>query len=273
MFTVIIPLYNKQLSIHRSIESVLNQTFEKFELIIVDDGSTDDSLSIAKKFNDDRIKIYSKKNEGVSIARNFGVFKASYEWICFLDADDVWLPYHLFHMFEMIDSFPDNKFFSTSFKFSNNKRIFRHKRIHEVTRIENYFKDSIKENLVHSNTVAIYKEAMMKVGMFNEILKIGEDIDLWARLYKNFGLVKSDKTTTIYYLDSENNSKINYPKLEFFYEYYLDFKTNNEFEYIYNEHLLIHKLKIFIVRNYFVHAFKLFFKNKNVILRRLLKSI
>lgn len=86
--SVIIPLYNKEDSIFNTIESVLNQTYKYFEVLIVDDGSTDGSANIVKSINDDRIKYIYKKNGGVSSARNRGITEAKGEWILFLDADD-----------------------------------------------------------------------------------------------------------------------------------------------------------------------------------------
>jgi len=94
-FSVVIPLYNKEKDVLKTIQSVLKQSHSKFEIIIVDDGSTDSSIEIIKNIKDERIRLFSKKNEGVSIARNYGVEKATTEFIAFLDADDYWHPNHL----------------------------------------------------------------------------------------------------------------------------------------------------------------------------------
>ncbi|MBT8256619.1 MAG: glycosyltransferase family 2 protein, partial [Bacteroidia bacterium] len=90
MFSVVIPLYNKEAFISTTIRSVLDQSFQDFELLVIDDGSTDDSHKIVQEFNDSRIRLKSIKNSGVSVARNFGVEKSKYDWIAFLDADDYW---------------------------------------------------------------------------------------------------------------------------------------------------------------------------------------
>lgn len=89
MVSVVIPLYNKECSIRDTVVSVLTQTYKDFELIIVDDGSTDNSSNIVKSIQDYRIKYFYKENGGVSAARNYGVRMASHDWILFLDADDV----------------------------------------------------------------------------------------------------------------------------------------------------------------------------------------
>ncbi len=88
LFSVIIPLYNKEKNITQTIASVLSQSYKDFELVIVDDGSTDNSAGIVQSINDPRIKLFRKENGGVSSARNYGIEKASGEWILFLDADD-----------------------------------------------------------------------------------------------------------------------------------------------------------------------------------------
>lgn len=91
MFSIVIPLYNKELSITNTLQSVLSQTFTAFEVVVVNDGSTDTSVDKVKAFNDKRIRIIEQENGGVSSARNRGIKEAKYEWIAFLDADDLWM--------------------------------------------------------------------------------------------------------------------------------------------------------------------------------------
>lgn len=90
MFSIIIPLYNKADYIAETLKSVLNQTYCDYEVIVVNDSSTDNSLEVASSFQDERIHIYTKENEGVSAARNYGIMHAKYDYIAFLDADDIW---------------------------------------------------------------------------------------------------------------------------------------------------------------------------------------
>src|SRR5690554_3277529 len=91
MFSVVIPLYNKELSISNTIQSVLDQTFQDFEIVIINDGSTDNSVKEVEKFDDKRIRLIHQDNQGVSAARNRGIEEARNEWIAFLDADDLWM--------------------------------------------------------------------------------------------------------------------------------------------------------------------------------------
>ena len=112
--SIIIPLYNKRNSLRNCIQSVLNQTYKNFELIIVDDGSTDGSEEVVKEFSDDRIRFERKKNGGVSSARNRGVQLARNPWIAFLDADDIWAEWHLETIVHLFESEPLALVLSTS---------------------------------------------------------------------------------------------------------------------------------------------------------------
>ena len=94
-FSVVIPLYNKEHYIEATIRSVLNQTCRDFEVLVVDDGSRDNSLALARKYESDRVRVIAQENQGVSEARNTGIRNAQGEFICFLDADDEWRPDYL----------------------------------------------------------------------------------------------------------------------------------------------------------------------------------
>ena len=95
-FSVVIPLYNKENYIKQTLESVLCQTFQDFEIVVVDDGSTDDGVEVVKSLSDDRIILYQQPNKGASSARNYGVQVSSSPWVALLDADDIWYKDHLF---------------------------------------------------------------------------------------------------------------------------------------------------------------------------------
>lgn len=113
-FSIIIPLYNKERMILRTLYSVLTQTYENFEIIIIDDGSTDKSVElISKKCADDRIHLIRQKNSGVSSARNRGIESATGHYIAFLDADDEWMPYYLENVVMAIEKYPDAALYST----------------------------------------------------------------------------------------------------------------------------------------------------------------
>ena len=92
MFSIIIPLYNKQESVTASVQSILDQTFQEFEIVVVNDGSTDASVERLKEIEDPRIRLIEQQNQGVSVARNTGIAHACNRYIAFLDADDLWHP-------------------------------------------------------------------------------------------------------------------------------------------------------------------------------------
>src|SRR5690606_35592492 len=112
----IIPLYNKERHIKSTIESVLAQTFQDFEIIIVNDGSTDNSEALVNSISDPRIKYFKQENKGVSTARNFGIEKSSAKLIAFLDADDYWYPNHLNHLKTLFETFPGCGIYATGYE-------------------------------------------------------------------------------------------------------------------------------------------------------------
>ena len=106
IISIIIPLFNKELFIKQTLLSVLNQTFSEFEIIIINDGSTDKSVTIINDIDDERITLYTTKNKGVSHARNYGISKANTDLIALLDADDLWEPNHLENLDSLIHELP-----------------------------------------------------------------------------------------------------------------------------------------------------------------------
>src|SRR5690349_12484134 len=116
MFSIVVPLYNKAEYLINTIDSVLAQTFQKFEILIINDGSTDDSLRIANSIQHPSIKVFDKRNEGVSAARNFGMDHASCEYIAFLDADDFWEPEYLEQMSVLISQNGECGMFASAHK-------------------------------------------------------------------------------------------------------------------------------------------------------------
>lgn len=204
MFSVVIPLYNKEKSIANTIQSVLEQTFQDFEIVVVNDGSTDRSAEIVEGINDSRIRLIHQENQGVSAARNKGIEAAEYDWIAFLDGDDLWEKEHLEEVSEMIKLFPNEKVFTTSFKYSDGRKMFKHPRESKIFKIENYFKEALKESLMWTSVVTVHKSCFDKVGGFNPKLSRGEDLDVWARLAREYDVVKSSEVTAVYQVDTEN---------------------------------------------------------------------
>lgn len=248
MFSVVIPLYNKELSIENTLQSVLNQTFQEFEIVIVNDGSTDNSVEVVKQFKDERIRIINQENQGVSTARNKGIKEAKYEWIAFLDGDDLWMENHLEEIVKMMKHYPNEKVYVTSFEYSDKREIYRHPRESSIFKIEDYFKEAIKEPLIWTSIVIVQKDILIQVGLFESHLILGEDKDLWSRLGREFNIIKSRCITAIYRIEAENrsNKKTNIKQT---FEGVLDlYNVKSEQEYAYYKHHIFAKLKALIVR-------------------------
>lgn len=205
-FSIVVPLYNKEKSIHKTVNSVLNQTHSNFELIIVNDGSTDNSLKVVEIIKDDRIRIINKKNGGVSSARNKGVDEAKNTWIAFLDGDDIWQPYHLQEVTKLMALFPKASVYSTSFIQSNHIVSPELDNNSESFLVKDYFKESLKSAVICSSAVVVNKDCFNEVGYFDTDLSMGEDLHMWLRLALNFQIAKSHRITAIYVQEAENRS-------------------------------------------------------------------
>lgn len=211
-FSVIIPLYNKENFIENTIQSVLDQTFQDFEIILINDGSTDKSEEKALKFKDERILYYSKENEGVSIARNFGIEKAKSDFITFLDADDYWYPDFLKVMSEAINLFPEQKVFSGAIEIETSRKTFPAKYSIQKTgnfELVNYFKASLKETIICTSCAAFHKSIFEEIGVFDSKIKSGQDTDLWIRIGLDYPVLFSWKILARYVYDENSLSKNN----------------------------------------------------------------
>ncbi|WP_218689534.1 glycosyltransferase family 2 protein [Psychrobacter sp. BF1] len=251
MFSIVIPLYNKELSITNTINSVLRQTYQKFEIIIVNDGSTDASVKAVESIKDDRIILIHKHNEGVSSARNSGIYEARYEWIALLDGDDLWEPNHLEEIIKMMKIFPKHSVYATSFKCSDKRKMFKHIRKNSIFEIQNYYVEALSEYIMWTSIVVIKKECLSIVGGFNPKLKIGEDVDLWARLAKEYVIIKSATVTAIYRVDAENRTSLskNIENLHVYYYNLSDYKNLDEY-YYYKKLILHHLVSYFFAKDY-----------------------
>lgn len=241
MFSVIIPLYNKELSIINTIESVLSQTFQDFEIVIVNDGSTDDSGKIVKTMSDPRIRLINQSNQGVSAARNKGIKEAKNEWIALLDGDDLWEKNHLEEIMRMMNKLPSSskrKVYATSFEYSNKLNRKSPSSYSEIFEVNNYFKIARRETIIWTSIVVIHKSCFNKVGFFNESLNRGEDVDLWARLGKEYTIVKSSEITAIYRIEAENRSNSSFDiEKSFLYNHDFSSATSRDEEEYYKSRL------------------------------------
>ncbi|MDW7695822.1 glycosyltransferase family A protein [Flammeovirgaceae bacterium SG7u.111] len=193
-FSIILPTYNRANFLPKAIESVLSQTHTSWELIIVDDGSTDNTKEIITEYKDERIKYIYQENAERSAARNNGIKNAKGEYICFLDSDDFYLPDHLhfFHEFILKTEQKCSLFFCnyrlcTKGKLEENQVVFSKKtNPYEIILLGN----------IASQRVCIHS-SILKNNYFNESLNVAEDTELWFRIIEHYPFIYVDQATVV----------------------------------------------------------------------------
>ena len=193
-FSIILPTFNRGHMIHLAIESVLNQTYKDWELIIVDDGSTDKTKDVIEKFieKDNRIKYLQQKNKERSAARNKGIKEANGEWICFLDSDDVYHSSHLHEFHNFINNNDSKKgLYFSGLSYGKYSEDFEEYDLTHKNNIEFIFL-----NTIGTPRACVHKSILLK-HQFNEKIRIGEDRELWSRILKNYPLFFHKKKTFI----------------------------------------------------------------------------
>ena len=192
-FTVVIPLYNKEKYIKRTLDSILNQTFTDYEIIIVDDGSKDQSCKIVESIIDPRIRLIRQDNGGPSKARNRGIKEAKGQFIAFLDADDEWLPEKLEKQYKLHSKNPEVVWSCSGYRVVGGMR----------EQIVSYGKEGILADAIDAivyglsiwtSTVVIQKDVFKNERLlFNEEISRSEDIEVWykmACLYPKIGYIE-----------------------------------------------------------------------------------
>ena len=202
-FSIIIPLYNKEDYIKDTLNSVFNQSFTDFEIIIVNDGSTDASMSIVEQFKNEKIRVLQQKNQGVSVARNNGILNAKGQYIALIDADDIWYINHLEELKKQIIQFPDAGLYCNNYevyldKNTKRKAKFNFEYKEECLVVKDFFKASIINSVAWTSAVAFTKHTFNAIGGFNTTLHTCEDLDLWLRLALNYDVVFNPTITMSY---------------------------------------------------------------------------
>jgi len=202
-FSIVIPLYNKENNIAATIESVLIQSYEDFEVIIVDDGSTDNSLAVLKRYNDPRIKLFSQENSGVSSARNCGIKESSFEFIAFLDADDRWKKDYLYEMSSLIKKFPKSLLYSSGYSLHYAEHIYEKSLIDEFDGeygiVKNYYYNLILGVWgLHASSSIVRRRVFYQIGFFPVGVQHGEDTYVWDRIAAIGEVAHTSKILAIY---------------------------------------------------------------------------
>jgi glycosyltransferase involved in cell wall biosynthesis len=207
-FSVVIPLYNKEKHIARALDSVMNQSYENYEVVVVNDGSTDYSVNNALAFQDS-IKLINQANQGVSSARNTGIKNSKFDYIAFLDADDEWDSSFLETIAKMIELYPERSIYCTNYiKKKEGKRnpAFDIDTVEEFVSID-YFELADKgTSPVWSSAICIPKYVFDHVGTFPEYVKLYEDLYLWIKISLEYSIIFCTRPLATYHRDAEHRA-------------------------------------------------------------------
>lgn len=211
-FSVVIPLYNKENHIIRAVKSVIDQSYEKFELIIVDDGSTDASLRRVETISDQRIKVIKQENGGVSAARNKGIDEAQYDYVAFLDADDEWKFNYLANIKQLIDQFPHAGAYATAYEYRSGRTSvkpcyhYSHFAPDWCGIVPDYHQCAINSPIISASSVVVLKKVFTQVGKFPIGITRGEDLDMWSRIALNYDIVFKNTILSVYHLNADERA-------------------------------------------------------------------
>ena len=213
-FSVVIPLYNKEKFIADTLSSVLAQTFTDYEVIVVDDVSTDASRSAAEAFSGkfaSGFKIIShQKNAGLSAARNTGIRNATSDLIAFVDADDVWKPDFLAQMHTLVHQFPEAGIFASGYeeKYPDGKKLSVHKNLDfapgEMNLVLDFFAANTHQPIFWYGSAVVRREVFETTGHFDEKITYGEDTDFNIRAGQRFKFAYYNGICASYTMASEN---------------------------------------------------------------------
>lgn len=231
LISVIIPAYNASKFISKAIDSVLNQTYRPIEIIVVDDGSKDNTKEIVKKYSNN-VKYYFKENGGVSSARNYGMKKAQGCFFAFLDADDQWLPEKLEEQKKIFDKNSEIGLVGCGEIFKNESGLVVRTKIKKNNLVEELLKKSLYRNeITAGSTLMINKNIIDSIGYFDENLKSAEDWDFGFRIIQRFKpyfvekalVIKNDRTSSV--SSSENADEVLENDLKFLKKHSLYFRN------------------------------------------------
>ena len=190
--SVIIPTYNRAKKVCRAISSVLNQTYEDFELIVIDDGSDDHTRESVSRFKDNIVMINHSQNMGVSAARNSGIAIAEGKFIAFLDSDDQWMPEKLEVQIDFFRENPGAVACQTGEIWIRNGKRVNPKNRH-LKPSGDIFEPSLELCLVSPSAVMLKRSLLDEVGLFDESFPVCEDYDLWLRISKKYPVYLIEK--------------------------------------------------------------------------------
>ncbi|MBD0302712.1 MAG: glycosyltransferase [Tolypothrix sp. T3-bin4] len=213
IISVVIPAYNSEKTIRDTIESVLQQSFKDFELIVIDDGSQDSTYQVVSSFSDPRVRVFSYPNAGVSASRNRGITKANGEFLAFLDADDLWTPDKLEAQLRALEDNPQAAVAYSWTDYIDESGQFLHPGNHPTATGDVYSDLLVNDFLENGSNPLIRREALRKVGGFDESLCGPEDWELFIRLAACYPFVVVPRSQILYRL-SINSISFNLTRQE-----------------------------------------------------------
>ncbi len=197
LISVIIPTFNRADKLKQAIDSVFAQTFTNFELIVIDDGSTDSTRDFIEKYQD-RLRYFYQENQGPAAARNTGIRNARGRYIAFLDSDDLWLKNKLAEQVKIFDEHPEIKICHTEEIWIRNGLRVNPKKIHKKYGGWIYQR-CLPLCVISPSSVVIHRDVFEKVGLFDESMIVCEDYDLWLRVCHFFPVAFIEKPLIIKY--------------------------------------------------------------------------
>ncbi len=208
--SVVIPAYNAGQRLRTAIESVLAQDFQASEILVVDDGSKDNTTEIANEYP--QVTCIRQENSGASAARNRGIREAHGDWIAFLDADDYWYPNRLADAAEIIQANPKLQWCAGAYEEQmingKVKAVGATKPALRLLRNNHYFDNFYQASLAgasfHTCSMTVRKNVFNEIGYFNEMLDIGEDIELWYRIADKYPMIGYLSRRCFRYVRAEN---------------------------------------------------------------------
>jgi len=242
-FSVVIPLYNKEKDIVNTINSVLNQSYKADEIIVVDDGSTDNSVEVIKNNFGDKVILISQKNRGETSARNRGIVEVKNEYIALIDADDLWEEDFLLEIKSLTKKYPSAIFYSTASKSLDEHGVSIKNQLNFDEEFQGLIEDFSKVfsknyGLLNSSSVCIRKSIFDKGMIFPKGEKRGGDLCYWLTLSLHGRLAFSGKPFSIYKLDASNRSGVIYKEaivpcpIKWFYKNQKELKEEKNYKSI-----------------------------------------
>lgn len=211
--SVIIPLYNKESTVVRAIQSILGGSVLPDEIVVVDDGSTDDSLKALATVRSPLLRVISQKNKGAAAARNTGIREASGELIAFLDADDVWLPDFLQTVLALKQDFPNAGLYGTAYAVCQDGETISVS-LPDIPPhpwkgvLDNLFALFLSRTPFNSDTVLIPRAVFDETGFFMEGETIGEDVQMWLNISLRYPIIFTTKVCSHYHTDAPNRAYV-----------------------------------------------------------------